>query len=443
MQDTYTKGDINRLGDKIREEKKINNTTLQELQNYRITYKEPLSNVFNIICKHANDISRSAIVTYRIKRINSIIGKLSRYNNMQFSRMWDIGGCRCIFKNNEQVYKLYDIISNQLNDQIEVKKINDYISEPQDEGYKSLHLYVKTKTDEKVIEIQIRNQVDHNWATLVEITDLLFDSRLKEYKQEKNLLRFHFLLSKINELSLSEKNEIANVIKKYSFFEKLSDIFSRNYILVRKNWHSIESKFDHRFFLIESNLNEAPRINSFVSFSDAEEKYFEVYKSNQNANIVLTHLPKPSYEKLSIAYSNYILTFHSFLNECFKILENLIEDSLCNKKFIVFFKIYYLYNTLVYIHMKNLVEEVNEFNLLNKNNDIKTKGSINNRKKGKEWINDIKKQVKGIKERSMNFQNTYRRNIPRTFNSKIIIRIILTIIYRKFNRKVMKLLKEK
>jgi ppGpp synthetase/RelA/SpoT-type nucleotidyltranferase len=110
-----------------------------------------------------------------------------------FSRMWDIGGCRCILKDENSVYKLKSIIENDKS--LEVIKEYDYIKEPQVDGYKSVHLFVKHTCSDKVIEVQLRSLENHNWATLVEISDLLFDSKLKEYGQDKKLLEFHKLLS--------------------------------------------------------------------------------------------------------------------------------------------------------------------------------------------------------------------------------------------------------
>jgi putative GTP pyrophosphokinase len=186
--------------------------------------------------------------------------------------MWDIGGCRCILRNNGDVYKLKELILKS--EAIEIVKEYDYIYEPQKDGYKSLHIFVKFKSSNQIIEIQIRNKADHNWATLVEISDLLFDSKLKEYGEDKKLLRFHYLLSIINTLSTKEKYEISSILKEYNYFKKLSEVFSRNYLQVRKQWFDIESQNNHKFFLIETQKDDIPKISSFKSFYEAEMTYF-------------------------------------------------------------------------------------------------------------------------------------------------------------------------
>lgn len=431
-----TKGSIDRLGDQIRAEyDPLSDQTLLLLQNYRISHKDTLARVFNILCNINRKMGKQNIVTYRIKRFESIIGKLYRFPKMQFSRMWDIGGCRCIVKNNEEVYKLKSLIEQ--NEHLEIRKIYDYIKEPQSEGYKSLHLFISLKGDNKVIELQIRNKEDHNWATLVEITDLLFDAKLKEYGKNKDLLRFHFLLSKRHELTIDEKKEISKTIKKYKYFEKLSDVFTRNYIQIRKQWLDIESKHNHNYFLIETKKDEIPKISSYKKFDEAEENYFKIYKNNQTANVVLTHLPKPNYEQISIAYSNYILTFHSFFDDCYEIFESLIEKTLINKRFFDFIKYFNLYNEIVYNHIKNLMSEVDELlKISEKKSNGKNKPKLT--KKERDWVIDINKQIKKRQEKHKRIQVSLRLNMPKSTLIKFIFNLLVKSISKKYNKKLEK-----
>ena len=436
-----TNGEINRLGDKIREnyiKDSLEENTLNELQIYRTSHKDSLAKVFNAMCNLNRKMGKQSIVTYRIKRFESIIGKLYRFPTMEFSRMWDIGGCRFIVNNNEEVYRLKELIEKS--DVLAIRKEKDYIIEPQPEGYKSLHLYISLKNDtKKVIELQIRNKDDHNWATLVEITDLLFDAKLKEYGKDKELLRFHFLLSKRYELSTDEKKEIAKTVKKYKYFEKLSNVFSRNYIQIRKQWLNIESKNNHNYFLIETKKDEVPKITSYRKFDEAEENYFNIYKNNQTANVVLTHLPKPDYEQISIAYSNYILTFHSFLDDSYEIFERLIEKTLIDKKYFEFIKYFTLYNEIVYNHVKNLMSEVFEVYQISKRNS----NSLQNYKlkqKEKDWVQDINNQVKKRQDKQKRIQVSMRQNIPKGGTlGNYIFTFITKRIARKYNKKIKKI----
>lgn len=434
---TYTKGQIDRLGVTIRLEGKIQSEkTLKDLQDYRTSYKDSLSEIFKILCELSQGVRKEAIVTYRIKRIDSIVNKLMRKPEMRFSRMWDVAGCRCILKNDSQVEKL----KNKIKEKLEIVKENDYITEPKEDGYKSLHLYVRQPNCESTIEIQIRNQRDHNWATLVEITDLLFDTKLKEYGNNRNLLRFHFLLSNYAVLSISERKELAKILKKYNYFDKLSEVFTRNYLLVRKQWYDIEIKQQHNYFLIESNKNEVPKIDSFSNYAEAENKYFSIYKDRQNANIVLTHVLTPNYNTISTAYSNYILTYHSFMDESISIIQNLIVEALRRRKVYSFIMSLNLYFGLVVNHIKNLKSEISYTNELNfQQTRIKGKKKARDIKalsKEKEWINDIKDQIYKNKERAQKLIKSIKNNLPQSPFERLLIRLTIQILYKRNFKKL-------
>jgi ppGpp synthetase/RelA/SpoT-type nucleotidyltranferase len=432
-----SKAEIDRLGNKVREEKdNLNEATLNQLQTYRTSHREVLSQIFTILCSYTKKIHPTSIVTYRIKRFESIIGKLNRYPDMRFSRMWDIGGCRCIMRHNIDVYKLKEYLLKDAS--IEIVKEYDYIEVPQKDGYKSLHLFIKCKNDEKIIEVQLRSLIDHNWATLVEITDVLYDSKLKELGDNQELGRFHYLLSKINTLQISEKKEIAEILQKYNYLEKLSAVFSRNYIKVRRQWFEIESQKGYKYFLIETTKEEVPKIESFFSAQESEERYFSIYKTTQNANIILTHLPTPSYNQISIAYSNYILTFHSFLDEYFEILESLIVESIEKKKYYEYFNQYCLYNILVYRYIRNFLDELKE--IQNYNVDTKINNQKKDTRKEKEWRNDMVKQLNKLNERSVKLGNKYKKSMPNGWLDKFIIENITKYVAKKYKRKIQKIL---
>lgn len=430
---TISKADIDRLGKIIRKEQyQLSDETLLQLQEYRTSHQNSLSTIFTILCSYVQKVHSSSIVTYRIKRFESIIGKLIRYPDMRFSRMWDIGGCRFIVRNNDEVYKIKALIEKD--NRISIVKEYDYIEEPQKDGYKSLHLFIKCNENDKLIEVQIRNLKDHNWATLVEITDVLYDSKIKELGNNVDLVKFHFLLSRISELNIDEKKEIAEILKKYSYFEKLSEVFSRNYIRVRQQWFDIENRNNHRYFLIETKKENAPIIYSYKNSTEAERAYLNVYKTTQNANIVLTHLPNPSYNQISIAYSNYILTFHSFLDECYEILESLIVEALEQGEYYAYFRLYNLYNSLLFEHIQNLMTEIREMTSYSEKRKVQHK--TRNKKKELEWISDIQKQVNRSNERSKRLSNKFRKSMPKSIIQRFVFKRISSFIGNKYNRKI-------
>ncbi|WP_109831428.1 nucleotidyltransferase family protein [Reichenbachiella versicolor] len=437
---SISKAEIDRLGNLIRQEHfSISDDTLNKLQEHRISHQDSLSSIFTILCSYIRKIHPTSIVTYRIKRFESIIGKLNRYPKMRFSRMWDIGGCRFIVRSDIHVYKVKALIEQD--NRISIVKEYDYIKEPQKNGYKALHLFIKCNSNERIIEVQIRNTKDHNWATLVEITDLLHESKIKELGDNPELVEFHYLLSKVPNLNTSEKREIAKTLKSFNYFGKLSDVFSRNYLKVRQQWFKIENQKNHRYFLIETNKDEPPRIYSFRKSKDAEIEYLKLYKNAQNTNIVLTHLPNPSYNQISMAYSNYILTFHSFLDECYDILESLIIESLKSESYFSYFKFHMLYNSLLFEHISNMMEEVTEAKKYSENTakNIRKK----HKPKEKEWIQDIEKQVNKSNERLTRLAKKFKLNMPQNSFSKYIFKQITFVITSKLRLKIQKIMRTK
>ena len=425
----FTKGDINRLGDEIRKQKNnLSDETLNQLQSYRISYKDSLANTFIILCESCKQIRNNSIVTYRIKRFESIISKLERHSKMQFSRMWDIAGCRCIMQNVEDINKL----KSKLSKNFRVIKEYDYLSKPKNDGYKALHLFIRLKSSEEIIEVQLRTRENHNWATLVEITDLLYDTKLKESNNNQkygNYKRFHLLLAQSpSSLSMKDKKEIFHYEKKFDYLNTLTKIFSRNYLTVRKQWLKIEGHSQRNYFLIESNKNEPPIITSYTDFSEAETEYFNKFQHNNNSNTVLTHIQNANYKKISIAYSNYILTVHNFIEDCFLILENLIQEALNENKYFDFAKYFKLYLKITVNDINNVNSEILELSsfLQEKKNSIKVST----------WNNEIKHQVKNRIMKANKLVKIFRNsnNIP--FPKSILYVHTIINLNKRFQKKI-------
>ena len=424
-----TKGDVNRLGEKIRTEfPNVSEPTLNLIQEHRISFKDSTNTTFNSLCSLSKRINKNSIITYRLKRINTIVDKLQRFDKKQeFSRMWDISGCRCIVDNDRQVYKLEKLLAKNF----QVRKRRDYIKTPKINGYKSLHLYLQSKNDDKVIEVQLRNRIDHNWATLVEITDLIFGSQLKEYGKDKKLEKFLFYLSKRKEISFSEKEYIAKILKEYNYFGELSTVFTRNYLEVRKRWLELELRFNHKFFLIETKKDAIPKIDSFNAFNKAESEYFTRYLKNEKSNIVLTHLTQPSYKNISSAYSNYILTVHSVLDDINLILDSLIIESFKRKKYISFLKHYNLYLTILYRHINNLNSEIISSN----KPDLTING---NSSQYNEWKQDIDNQKSKILKNSEKLAKEIEKVEVESRLTDILLSICFKLIVKWNSRKLKK-----
>lgn len=421
----YSNSDYKKLGDRIRRNVDcISESDYDTLQYLRTSYKEPLSIIFKSIEQLAHKIDSNCVCTYRIKRIESIISKLIRFPEMQVNRAEDIAGCRCILSSEQVVYELYNRIIKRISKlPFEIKgKINDYIATPKDSGYKSIHLNVTLKGDNRRVEIQLRCLEHHNWATLVEITDLLYGLKLKENGRISNqeLFDLHFLLSKsVKELSTRDINYIADIIIKHGYIHKLGEVFAQNYIAVRKHWNSLKLQNKH-FFLIATGIDGIPEIQGFTNFDEAESQYYEMFISNKsNKNIVLTHLQNTNFTKISIAYSNYFLTFNNTLIRILYHLSQAVEEAFNKNQIKRFSRYYDAFLNIMLFWMEKQIIEINSF----KCDDNISKS----RKKHVEWANTIQS---GIQLFNGIFQHTHSRMHFRFRNA--LTYYIMRSKYKKF-----------
>ena len=149
--------------------------TLQQLYDAGIkevrTKLEILDDEFKIKHDH-NPIHH---MEYRLKSINSILGKLEKRGlevslDSIITNLTDIAGVRVICNYVSDVYKIADLLIKQSDIKLIAKK--DYIKHPKENGYRSLHLVVEVpiflaeKVQPTVVEIQIRTIAMDFWASL-------------------------------------------------------------------------------------------------------------------------------------------------------------------------------------------------------------------------------------------------------------------------------------
>jgi GTP pyrophosphokinase len=98
----------------------------------------------------------------RPKHIYSIWKKMQR-KNLEFDELYDLLAVRVIVENVTHCYAALDIV-NTLWETIP-REFDDYIANPKDNGYQSLHTVILDEQDNR-IEVQIRTQAMHDYAEL-------------------------------------------------------------------------------------------------------------------------------------------------------------------------------------------------------------------------------------------------------------------------------------
>lgn len=107
---------------------------------------------------------------------------------MKLRAMQDIGGCRAIVSNEKRVWK----VVRDLRDKKDFK-IKDYIRNPKPDGYRGVHLignFSSSHGNIRSIELQVRTDAQHAWATAVEIIDLFTGQAIKANQGTEEWRRF-------------------------------------------------------------------------------------------------------------------------------------------------------------------------------------------------------------------------------------------------------------
>ena len=131
----------------------------------------------------------------RLKSVDSIIGKLQR-KGLELSvasvrdNLFDVAGVRVVCNYRDDVYSVANYLSAQSD--IQVLRVKDYIRNPKQNGYRSLHViyevpvFLSSGAHTTPVEVQFRTIAMDYWASLEHAlrykTDLP-DTRLAEHSQ--------------------------------------------------------------------------------------------------------------------------------------------------------------------------------------------------------------------------------------------------------------------
>ena len=302
------------------------NEALNILNNWRAAHAYPLQ----VICSNLRNKNPNAIVVQRLKRLDSIIGKIQRFPDMQLYKMQDLGGCRVIVDTIKQVYKSVNKYKSSHIRHI-FKREYDYIDNPKSSGYRSYHMVYQFHSDTKdtynknmFIEIQFRTKLQHIWATAVEMMGIYTKSNLKSSQGDYDILRFFTLVSSLFALeegtpvcpntSESIKDllvEIKYLNKKHNILSTLSGLnVTIDYTGKNKN-----TKDKNLYYILLLDYQKmSVSIRSFVSskIENATKAYSQI-EQNTNKNVVL--VSATSFNTLRLAYPNYFADISYFINK--------------------------------------------------------------------------------------------------------------------------------
>ncbi|EZH65074.1 GTP pyrophosphokinase [Bacillaceae bacterium JMAK1] len=152
-----------------------------ELTRFMMTYKFALDemdtkiNILQEEFQYVHDYNPIEHISTRLKSPESILEKAQRKKlplNLATIRneLNDIAGIRINCSFQKDIYKIKDMLS--AHQDLRVVEVKDYIQEPKENGYRSLHLiaelpvYMSDRVEHVAVEIQIRTVAMDFWASL-------------------------------------------------------------------------------------------------------------------------------------------------------------------------------------------------------------------------------------------------------------------------------------
>lgn len=333
----YSKSEINKAGKTIADKnssKKERQDALKVLNNWRSSHAYPLQ----VIASNLRSKNPDSIVVQRLKRLDSITGKIERFPKMDLYRMQDLGGCRVIVDSIDEVYSAMNQYKSSRIRHI-LKREYDYIQNPKESGYRSYHMVYQFHSDRKetynknmLIEIQFRTKIQHTWATAVEMMGIYTKSNLKSSQGNEDILRFFTLVSSI--LALKEGTPVCPNTSESAdeLIKEIKSLDSKHNIVSTLSGLNVAIDFDEKnenkknnyYILILDYTRKRMRIKSFETknIEVATEVYNQLEgELESDKNIVL--VSASSFDSLRAAYPNYFTDIQEFVDMMRSLYDNL------------------------------------------------------------------------------------------------------------------------
>lgn len=326
----YSKSKIDKAGELLKTKDGSQDDitrALDVLSNWRAYHAMPLDTFAKVLKERVQKVSDKAIVAQRLKRAPSILLKLSNHNTMRLSTMQDIGGLRAILNTVEEVYELLDLYKHAKSKH-SLFSLHDYIKTPKSDGYRSIHLVYKlTKTPSLFLEIQLRSQLQHIWATGVEVFGTLKNSSFKSGQGSRKWLDFFSILSSVfaikeNRPTLKKHNKylqkdllakLQKTIKELQVIENLS-VYTAVYRTISQN--NFKGRKGHYSLILLNSRENTISLKTYGAsqFDVAAQAYLELERKHfedEQINVVLVNTG--DIKKLEASYPNYFMDTRTFV----------------------------------------------------------------------------------------------------------------------------------
>lgn len=303
---------------------------LAVINNWRSSHSYPLNTLQVNLRRVARMHDADPTVAQRIKRLPSIRSKLERIPGMELARMHDLGGCRAVLSSTDAVDEVVNYYTESSQIKHRLIRHDPYVDEPKTSGYRGVHLVYAYYSDKKPtyndlrIELQIRSQLQHAWATAVETVGTFTQQALKSSSGEADWLRFFALMS--SALAIREgrplvpgtpgtEKELIPELRRYAADLDVVARLSAYGAAVQHASERMREMKGHTFLLQLDTQDRTLLIHSYEDRAIAADEYSTVEREiegESSKDVVLVTVE--SLASLRAAYPNYFLDTSAFLD---------------------------------------------------------------------------------------------------------------------------------
>ena len=331
----YTRSHLNKIGTYLYAEGVDafkRSEAIRVVSDWRMTHLLPLREFVETVTEYFNSHSiYYAFYSQRVKRMTSIIEKL-RLNasaGMCLGGLQDIGGARFVFDTLDELKACQDTLRIFVPEHFTLEKTKDYIVEPKDSGYRSIHYVYKYHSDDADydglrIELQIRTRLEHSWAMAVETASLISRTSLKANIEDNSVWRDFFRL--VSAIFAQKENSPVNLrYAEYTherycndyidFLDKHKLLDQLQALRVTVNDEGLFAGGNTGYCLLLINFRDrivTPRQYSLEQEDDASAMFTQTEQSlNADEAVILVSIEKM--QELREAYPSYFLDTNEFI----------------------------------------------------------------------------------------------------------------------------------
>ncbi len=334
----YTRGQVTRAGEALRADPPDEvavERAMPVISAWRSAHAYPLNTFQATLRKRLQAIGLTtgeAPVGQRLKRLASIETKLRRFPGMELARMQDIAGLRAVVPGIGKLRLLRALYDESPRFTHELRTQHDYVASPKDDGYRSMHLVYRYQNPRAPdynglhVELQLRTQLQHAWATAVETVDTFTGQAIKAGRPTQRWGHFFQLASAA--FAHSEKQPPSTLFQRESIQEirqQLCDVEMelqvvdkmRGFSVAAHNIHRRGKSADYHLVVLDfSTYRLTTRSYSTEELERAVADYAEAEMRTMNGEpIDAVLVAGGGVQQLRRTYPNYFLDASMFVKQ--------------------------------------------------------------------------------------------------------------------------------